>query len=142
MLKFFQTLVKGLSRYGYAIVIACLLIAYFLWFFVISKSYEPTLGISHDVFNIFCGLVATLSGVLLGLIFATVVFVVQSSFSGLSANIAILSREGEWLESWLRSETVKNVGLIGELRKLRKMCKLSLIFDEEEINSSEVANTC
>lgn len=140
MPKFFQTLGRGFSRYWYRILFSCLVIAYLLWLFVISESYELTFGLSRDVFNIFCGSLATLFGILLGLVIAAVAFVVQSSFSGLSANIDILSREGGWLESWLRSETVKNIGLVGELQKLCNMCKLSLIFDAEEINSHEVAN--
>jgi hypothetical protein len=109
-----------------------------LWLFVFSGPYKLTLGVSNDVFNIFCGSSATLSGVLLGLVVAAVAFVAQSSFFGLSANIDILSRERQWVESLIRSDTVKNSDLVGILRKLRKMCESTITFNAEEIDSSKV----
>jgi polyhydroxyalkanoate synthesis regulator phasin len=138
MSKFLQALGSGFSRYWYIILLSCLFIAYLLWLFVFGDPYELTLGISRDAFNIFCGSSATLSGVLLGLIIAAVVFVVQSSTSGLSTSINVLSREGEWLESWLRSEMGESIGFAGSLKKLCGMCKSSLAFDTKNINSDEV----
>jgi len=101
----------------------CLLIAYLLWVSLLGKPYEATLGISGGLFSTLCGSIATLCGVLLGLVLATMTLITQSSLSVKTANTDILSREAIWAESWLRNEAPQKEDLREILVQLHGLCQ-------------------
>ena len=120
---------------------SCLLVFYILWLFVFSKLFGVTFGISSNLFSIFCGSIATLSGILLGFVIATISLVMQTSFPGRSAIIDVLAKNVSSLETWLRNKNIQNIVLVNKLEKLCDLCKSTITRTKEKMDEDDVDKT-
>jgi hypothetical protein len=122
-------------------LLSCIGIALIVWLIYLSiKPVEVTVGVSSDSFNIFCGVVATLNGALLGLVIAARGFTTHYAMSSLQNNKDILSHEGHWLESWLSSKKFQNEDISHKLETLCDICKGASTITEKEMESDEYKN--
>lgn len=122
---------------------------FILWGFVgvvvvvglfIGKPYLATLGISSGAFSTLFGVVAALSGALLGLIIAAISLITQYSSYNFYNSKDILSRELRSVESFLATNSFQNHELYNDLSEkldnLRHMCNevLNIPIKEEKFD--------
>lgn len=121
-------------------LLSALGVAFIVWLlYAMFTQVEINIGISSDSFNVFCGVVATLSGALLGLLIAARSFFTHHAITSLHNNKSILLKESHWLESWLSSsKELPNSDILQKLKALLKMCKGALNITEEDVELDNV----
>ena len=107
----------------------------FIWFFVFlilniwflkSGSNFTVIAISDSMLNTLFGVVATLSGALLGLIIAIVSISTQYSTYNFPMGREVISKERHSLELWLETNKLKNKKLYDKLSEpLTNLCQVS-----------------
>lgn len=97
----------------------------------IHSHYGETFGVSRDVFTIFCGSLATLFSVLIGLVIAAIALIVQNALTSWRMNRAILLREEKWLQSWIRSNGPQFPDIQQKFKDLERACSAPSIFSRK-----------
>lgn len=136
-------LYKELRSYWFLVLWCCLGGGLAAWALLVvsPQDFELTTGVPSYPFSILCGSVATLCGVLLGLIIASRAFMGQRSSSAKYANRDLLLREREWLHSWLRTKKSIGNGTSEKLRELCTQCELAATITVQRWESGEHKRT-
>lgn len=141
----FRSLRFKLSRYGFIILWASLVIVYFAWLylpeFIPTLEYLEEWGMSSSSFGIFGGSMATLSGTLVGILLAAMFIITQYAASSISSYKEGISKESEWLRQCLKNNKFPDLGISEDLEKVRSICiDVILEFSHEETNFDDIHN--
>jgi hypothetical protein len=105
--------------------------------FIFFQSFWFNLEINSEAFIPLCGIIATLSGALLGITVATIAFAAQFSINNRNKSMEILSFEMPFIDSTIKadkSDVIEAGNLKDNLIRLRDFClKASIIIKDNEI---------
>jgi len=94
----------------------------FLIILIFTRSIDTKVVISAQAFIALYGSVATLSGVMLGLIIASMASIVQQYTTSLNITKAELVKESDWLNCYLKENKISDSELLSKLESIQLKC--------------------